>query len=117
MKKFAYIGAGLMLPFLAAAQVDSLQDLGSFIIDLINNVGVPLIFAIAFIVFIWGIFQYFVAGGHDEEAKDKGKSLMLYGIVGIAIMASVWGLVAIVTGTVELDNAAPELPETPETNR
>jgi len=117
MKKFAYIASGLMLPFLAAAQVDSLQDLGAFIIDLINNVGVPLVFAIAFIVFIWGVFQYFVAGGHDEEAKDKGKSLMLYGIVGLAVMASVWGLVSIVTGTVELNNTPPDLPETPETNR
>lgn len=116
MKKFAYIGSAFMLPLFAAAQVDSLQELGSFIIDLINNVAVPLVFAIAFIVFIWGIFQYFIQGGHDEEAKDKGKSLMLWGLIGFFIMVSVWGLVNILTGTLVTDDTI-ELPETPENNR
>jgi len=114
MKKFAYVGLALMLPFLAAAQVDSLQDLGSFIIDLINNVAVPLVFAIAFIVFIWGVFMYFIAGGHDEEKQSQGKSLMLWGLIGFFIMVSVWGLVNILTGTLNLENQVPELPEAPE---
>lgn len=114
MKKFAYAGLAFALPLLAAAQVDSLQDLGAFIIDLINNVAVPLVFAIAFIVFIWGVFQYFIAGGHDEEAKDKGKSLMLWGLIGFFIMVSVWGLVNILTGTLNLDNQIPDLPQAPE---
>ena len=117
MKKLAYIGAGLVLPLFAAAQVDSIQDLGAFIIDLINNVAVPLVFALAFIVFIWGVFQYFIQGGHDEEAKEKGRSLMLYGLVGFFIMVSVWGLVNILTGTLNLENQVPELPEAPESNR
>jgi len=116
MKKFAYIGSMLVFPLFAAAQVDSLQELGAFIIDLINNVAVPLVFAIAFIVFIWGIFQYFIQGGHDEEAKDKGKSLMLWGLVGFFIMVSVWGLVNILTGTLNTDESIPELPEAPEVN-
>ncbi|HYE23297.1 MAG TPA: pilin [Candidatus Paceibacterota bacterium] len=116
MKKFAYIGSAFALPLFAAAQVDSLQELGSFIIDLINNVAVPLVFAIAFIVFIWGIFQYFIQGGHDEEAKDKGKSLMLWGLIGFFIMVSVWGLVNILTGTLNTDESIPELPEAPEVN-
>lgn len=114
MKKLAFIGASLALPFLAAAQVDSLQDLGSFIIDLINNVAVPLVFAIAFIVFIWGVFMYFIAGGHDEEKQSQGKSLMLWGLIGFFIMVSVWGLVNILTGTLNLDNQEVDLPVTPE---
>jgi len=116
MKKLAYIGSALVLPLFAAAQVDSLQELGAFIIDLINNVAVPLVFAIAFIVFIWGIFQYFIQGGHDEEAKDKGKSLMLWGLIGFFIMVSVWGLVNILTGTVNTNDRIPDLPEAPEVN-
>ena len=116
MKKFAYAAAAFALPLVAAAQVDSLQDLGSFVIDFINNIAVPLVFAAAFIVFIWGIFLYFIAGGHNEEGKEKGKSLMLYGLVGFFLMVSVWGLVNILTGTLTLENQIPELPEAPETN-
>ncbi|MDQ1299926.1 MAG: hypothetical protein QG636_594 [Patescibacteria group bacterium] len=107
MKKLGYISAAFLTPFFAfAQQVDArnVQGLGEGIIGLINNVAVPLLFAIAFIVFIWGVFQYFIAGGHDEEKRETGKSLMLWGIIGFFIMVSVWGLVNILRGTFQFDN-------------
>jgi hypothetical protein len=40
--------------------------------------------------------------------KEKGKSLMLWGLIGFFVMVSVWGLVNILTGTVSFgNNAAP----------
>lgn len=105
MKKIAYAGAALAFPFFAFAQsVNSVQDLASFIINLINNVATPLIFALAFIVFIWGIVRYFIFGGHDPAKQKEGRMLMIWGIVGFAVMLSVWGLVHILTGTVGLNN-------------
>ncbi|HEY0010438.1 MAG TPA: pilin [Candidatus Paceibacterota bacterium] len=110
MKKIAYTALALALPFMVSAQprVGSVQDAGSFLISLINNVAVPVIFALALVVFIWGVFVYFVAGGHNDEQRDKGKKLMLYGILGIFIMVSVWGLVNILVNSVTLDNNGPE---------
>ncbi len=106
MKKIAIVGAALALPFLAFAQtVNSIQDFASFTINLINNVATPLVFALAFIVFIWGIFRYFIFGGHDPVKQKDGKMLMIWGIVGFAVMLSVWGLVHILTGTLNLNNA------------
>ncbi len=110
MKKFAFLGTAFLLPafaFAASAQVNSVQDLGSYIVDLINNIAVPLVFALAFIVFIWGVFQYFIAGAADQEKRDTGKSFMLYGIIGFFVMISVWGLVHILTGSVGLNNNNP----------
>jgi uncharacterized membrane protein len=106
MKKIVYAtGAALAFPFLAFAQtVNSLQDLASFAINMINNVLTPLIFAVAFIVFIVGIVQYFIFGGASDDSKKKGRSLMLWGIVGFAVMLSVWGLVHILTGTLNINN-------------
>lgn len=110
MKKIAYAGAAFALPVLALAQtVNSVQDLASFVINLINNVAVPLVFALAFIVFIWGVFRYFILGGHDPKKRDEGKGLMIWGIVGFFLMVSVWGLVHILTGTLNLNNG-PQLP-------
>ena len=86
------------------------------IIGFINTLLVPLVFAIAFIVFIWGVFQYFIAGGADEEKRETGKSLMLWGIIGFFVMASVWGLVNIVRGSFSLTNTAGSLPDAPATN-
>ncbi|KND50791.1 MAG: hypothetical protein AB202_00055 [Parcubacteria bacterium C7867-007] len=110
MKTLAYIGAASALPFIAFAQnVNSVQDLASFIISLINNVAVPLVFALAFIVFIWGVFRYFILGGSDPKKRDEGRQLMIWGIVGFALMVSVWGLVRILTGSVNLNNAPLEV--------
>lgn len=119
MKKFGFIGAALLLPFplLAAAQVNSVGDAGHIIIDLINNVAVPIVFALAFITFIWGIFQYFIAGGHDEEKRDAGKSLMLWGLIGFFVMVSVWGLVHLLLGTFNTNNSVPQYPTAPYTTQ
>ncbi len=54
-----------------------------------------LIFLIALAVcwFIWNVIKY--AMSDDEEGKGKAKSQMIWGIVAIAVMVSVWGLVAL----------------------
>ena len=115
MKKIAYSALALALTFPAFAfaqpRVDSVQDVGQFIVGLINNIAVPVIFALAFLVFIWGVFTYFIAGGSDEEKRGKGRSLMLYGLLGFFVMVSVWGLVNILVGSVQLENRPNTLPQ------
>ncbi len=113
MKKLGLIGAVLAFPMLAFAQVTSIQSAGDFVIGLINTVAVPVVFALAFIVFIWGVFQYFIMGGANEEVRDKGKGLMLWGLIGFFVMVSVWGLVHILTGTVQLNNTVDKYPTAP----
>jgi len=100
------------MPFVAAAAtVNSVSDVGTTIINIINNVFVPVLFAIAFIVFIWGAFNVFILGANNEEVKEKGKNLMLYGLIGFFVMVSVWGLVNILVGTFSTNTAVPTLPK------
>lgn len=81
------------------------------IIGFINVVAVPVVFAVAFVTFIWGIFLYFIAGGANEERRDQGKQLAIWGIVAFFIMVSVWGLVNVLVGTFGFGNVnAPNLP-------
>lgn len=106
MKKAFALTSGVLaafaLPLVSFAQtrVNDLGDVGSFIIDTINGIFVPVIFAIAFIVFVWGAFETFIIGANDDEVKTKGKNLMLWGLIGFFVMVSVWGLVNILIGTV-----------------
>ena len=76
---------------------------------------VPLLFAVAFIAFLYGIFLYFIAGGADEEKRSQGKQLAIWGIVGFFVMVSVWGLVNIIRNTFNIDaiNNAPSIPTFP----
>lgn len=91
-----------------------IDKLGAFLsqfIDLIDNVLVPILFALAFIVFIYGIFQYFILGGANEEKRDTGKQLMVWGFVGFFIMVSVWGIVNLLVASTGLGgDTRPDLP-------
>ena len=96
--------AAFAAPLVSLAALSNISDVGSFIINTINNVFVPVIFAIAFIVFVWGAFQTFIIGAGSEDVKEKGKNLMLWGLIGFFVMVSVWGLVNILTGSVSFGN-------------
>ncbi len=110
---FALPAVALAIPALASAQtIGSLQQGGQFLINIINNIAVPLLFAVAFIVFIFGIFQYFILSRGDEEKQAKGRGLMLYGLIGFFLMVSVWGLVNILVGTFSLNSNIPTYPTT-----
>lgn len=79
------------------------------------NALVPLVFAVAFIVFLFGVFQTFIAGAANEEKRAEGVKLVTYGIVGFFLMLSVWGLVSLLTNTFGTDKtAAPKYPTLPQ---
>jgi hypothetical protein len=104
MKKAFIVLAAFALPLVSFAAINNISDVGSFIINTINNVVVPVLFAVAFIVFLWGAFTTFILGATAEDSKEKGKSLMLYGLIGFFVMVSIWGLVNILTSTVGFGN-------------
>lgn len=103
--------AAFAAPAAAFAAVSSLSDLGTLVIDIINNILVPVLFAIAFIVFLWGAFMAFIVGAQNDTAKEKGKNLMLWGLIGFFVMISIWGLVNILVGTINFGNS--QTPEPP----
>lgn len=109
MKKIgSAVALSLALPMAAAAQVsqniNSIDSIFTFIRNLLNTI-LPLIIAAAVVYFVWGVFQLFLA--KDEEKHDKAKHTIIYGIVAIFVMVSVWGLVNILSGTFRLNNNAP----------
>lgn len=68
---------------------------------IIINPILLLLFAGGLLVFVAGVVEFFweinVVGSHD---KDAGKRHMLYGIIGMFIMASAWAIVQIIANTV-----------------
>lgn len=97
--------AALALPLVSSAAISNISDVGTFVINTINNVLVPVLFAIAFIVFLWGAFDTFILGASNDEVKERGKNLMLWGLIGFFVMVSIWGLVNILIGTVSFGNS------------
>lgn len=69
---------------------------------------VPLLFSIATVAFIWGIIQYFL-NPDNEEKRKTGKSYMLWGIIGLFVMLSMWGLVGVLSNTFGVKTLIPQL--------
>ena len=78
------------------------QDLLCYITRIINDSVIPLIFALAVVMFIWGVVQ-FVINSSEEAKKEKGRQFMIWGIIALTVMVSVWGLVAILGKTFSVD--------------
>ena len=101
MKKFSsYVAAvltTLLLPVVTNAQFTaSGGDFGTFlgqILLFINGTLIPFIIGIGFLFFVWGMFKYFIAGGANDEAKEQGRSLMVYATLGFVLIIVFWGVV------------------------
>lgn len=48
---------------------------------------VTLMFIVAMVVFLWGVFQY-VRNGTEEAARAQGARHMVFGIIGFVVMLS-----------------------------
>ena len=105
LTRIALVSAVFGLPLAAyAATINNISDAGSFVINTINGILVPILFAVAFIVFIWGAFQTFILGAQSSDVKKAGQNHMMWGLIGFFVMVSVWGLVNILTGTIGFGN-------------
>lgn len=76
------------------------------IIGVINTVVIPFILALAFAVFVWGVFSYFFLHGTDESKREEGRKFALWGIVGLAVLFSVWGFVNLLLSTLGIAPSA-----------
>ena len=87
---------GLMaLPF-AAGAVESANDLFNLVEEILGKLA-PLLIAIAVIVLLVAIINY-IRAGEEEEKREKAKSLMIYGIIGLFVMIGVYGILIILSG-------------------
>ncbi len=79
---------------------------------LINRL-IPFIIALTVLVFLWGVFKFVIS--NDAEGRKEARGYMIWGIVSLFIMVSVWGLVNILVRTFSLNTNAPALPQVPTT--
>ncbi len=95
LKKLVLLFGVVALPsFASAATIISVL----FQIKSILNAIIPIVITIAVIYFFWGLGQYIIMQ-ESEEKKIAGRDKMIYGIIALFVMVSVWGLVGIVGGT------------------
>lgn len=91
------------LGLLALPLVSSAQTLGSVLTQIQNLIGqvVPILIGLAVLYFMWGVMKYVAA--KDPESQKEARSIMIYGIIVLFVMVSVWGLVNVLASTLDVD--------------
>jgi len=113
MKKIiAFIAVSV--PFVAMAQTSPVVDANTLQNKLINlgNMFTYILIALAVIFIIWNVVMYLIKGGSDEAARSKAASSILWGVVGLFVILSIWGLVNILLNTFSTrapDNRIPQV--------
>ncbi len=107
MKKIILLGLAFV-PF-AAFAAKNIADIVLQVNAIINTL-VPFIVGLAVLTIIWGLFNY-VAGAGDEEKRAQAKQYIIWGIIGVFLMLSVWGLVNVLVNSFSLENTTrPAVP-------
>jgi len=85
-----------------SANAGPFQDLLENILIFSNDVLIPFILGIGFLVFVWGMFKFFIFGGANDEAKEQGKSLVIYATLGFVLIIVFWGIVNLLSDSTGL---------------
>lgn len=78
-----------------------MQSLNEFLAkfaDAIVNPLIVLMFAVALVYFLWGVFNYIKGAGSETDRETGGKHI-LWGVIGMFIMISVWGILRVALNT------------------
>jgi hypothetical protein len=68
----------------------------------IVNPLIALLFAVAWLVFFWGLAQY-ILNADNEQSRRTGAQHMLWGVIGMFVMFSVWALMWVIVNTFGID--------------
>jgi len=97
MKNYKFLIFTLFLSPVFAFATDDFAGVLQIGQDLIKGLF-PILVTLAVIYFLWGVIKYIRLSDNPEE-RTKGRDLMIHGIIAIAVMVSLWGLVDILVDT------------------
>jgi len=116
MNKYVYGLTMLLLPALSFAAAGG-QSTG-----IVNAFGrivgqlIPIVLALAVLAFIWGLVK-FVANAGNEQGREEGKQVMLWGIIALFVAVSIWGIVEFIRKDLDVpirpEGVAPKVQNLP----
>ena len=98
-----------LLPTVSSAQI-AVNGTGGPLADMLRNilvfgneVVIPFIIGIGFLMFVWGMLQYFIFGGASDESREKGKKLMISSTIAFVVIIIFFGAINLLTTTTGLE--------------
>ena len=116
MKKISLALTGILTaltPVFAFAVTD-VESILTGVFQPILNAIIPLLITAGVIFFIWGVVQYVIAD--DEKAKEAGKNRIMWGLIGLFVIVTFWGLIRVIQNTLNIDQDANIIDDIAEVN-
>ena len=111
-KRIIGIGITLLaLPVWAYADSEDLFDVIQVFQTVLASL-IPLIIGLAVLYFVWNLTQY-ILKSESVEGRADAKNAMIWGVIIIFVMVSLWGLVNVLAGTFDLDVSVTGIPNVP----
>ena len=85
------------MPIIVFAAPRDFIGLVDLFMDIINT-AVPIVIAFAVMGFFWGISKY-ILSAQDSTKIEEGRKVMIYGLVGLFVAVSIWGILGILEKT------------------
>lgn len=85
-----------------SGQINRVDDVFT-IVELFINRATPFLIGLAVFVIIFGVFKFILNAANEEERK-AARSYIFWGVIGVFVMISIWGLVNILYDTFWLTN-------------
>ena len=76
-----------------------MEIIGKISTEILNPL-IRLLFAGALLYFLWGMYQFIKGGSDNSVARQEGQQHMIYGVLGMAIMLGVYGLLNILNSSI-----------------
>ncbi len=86
-----------------AAGFKNINDVSDKFINL-GNTFLQLLIAFAFIWIVFNVVRYLIVGADSEDKRKTAKQAIVWGVIGLAIILSIWGIVNVVIKTFVFDN-------------
>ncbi len=97
MKKIVYTILSLSPALTLAADNSFNVSYFDSIVDFIKRTTaklIPTLFGVAVIFFFWSMISFIRSAGNKPEDAKKAKDGIVWSVIAIAVMASIWGIVA-----------------------
>ncbi|MFA7216753.1 MAG: hypothetical protein WC095_02120 [Candidatus Paceibacterota bacterium] len=87
-----------LFPLVSYAALEGLKGLLVGSISLINLL-IKVFFGLGLLLFFWGAGQFILHSGEDK-ARTEGRNRMIWGIIALFVMASIYGILGFIGSTV-----------------
>ena len=79
--------------------------LSKVVVQILNPI-ILLLAAGAFVVFVWGVFEFVLNAG-DDKKRTEGRIAIFWGLIGLVIIFGAYGIINVALATFNLSPIHP----------